>query len=72
MTKRKRDKGKKQYMYIKHHTDNKDWTTLTPLKWGWCQVLRKGKQFLLHYWHPCVTLVTNPMIRHKWGKDEQW
>jgi hypothetical protein len=24
MTKRKRDKGKKQYMYIKHHTDNKD------------------------------------------------
>jgi len=39
----------------------------TPLR---TQVLRKGRQFLLHIWHPsCSTLVTNPVVSHEWGKD---
>jgi hypothetical protein len=33
-------------------------------------LLRKGRQFLFHMWHSCrVTLVTDPVISHQWGKD---
>jgi len=39
-------------------TENREWT----------HVLRKGKQFLLHYWHRRVTLVNNAGIRHERGR----
>jgi hypothetical protein len=43
----------------------KDWVTLIPLKTvGWTQVLRKGKQFGLHMWDPCICLVANSVISH--------
>ena len=43
MPKRKKDKRTNNY------TDREP---RTPLRRGWTQMLRKGKQFLLHYWHP--------------------
>jgi hypothetical protein len=33
----------------------KNLATRTPLKQGWTQVLRKGKPFLLHQWHPSLS-----------------
>jgi hypothetical protein len=35
----------------------------------WTQVLRKGKQFMLHWWYRRVNVVTNPVIGHEWEKD---
>jgi len=46
---------------IEHHESHKHMM--------WTQVLGKGKQFLLHMWHRRVTIVTNPVTSHEWGKD---
>ena len=36
-----------------YYTEIKDWATRNTTKiWWWLQLLRKGKQFLLHKWHP--------------------
>jgi hypothetical protein len=59
----KRTKG--QTMIYK--TETNDQETPTQLR---IQMLRTGRQFLLHIWHPsCSTLVANPVVSHEWGKD---
>jgi hypothetical protein len=66
MTKRKRTNNDLQNTTQK----TQDWTTQTPLKTGdelWCS----GR--VSSSWSACgirrVTLVTNLVIRHEWGKD---
>jgi hypothetical protein len=41
-----------QQRFTKHTYKTEDRVARTPQKPGWTQVLRKDKQFLLHYWHP--------------------
>jgi hypothetical protein len=58
----KRQKKNNYLQSITHTT--KDLVTQTPLKRGWTQVLRKGKQFLIHEWHPSsYTLYIDTMKR---------
>jgi hypothetical protein len=53
MAKRKKDKRTNNDAHVQNTTQTtKDWETRTPFKSGkYTQVLRKGRQFLLHYWH---------------------
>ena len=47
------EEGQKDKQWsTKHYTENK-WSSNTNLTTnrGWTRVLRKGKLFLLHYWH---------------------
>jgi len=39
-------------IYKTYKNKAKDRVTRTPLKTGGTQLLRKGRQFLLHWWHP--------------------
>ena len=57
----KKKKGQKDKQRSTKHTHKtKDRVTRTLLKTGeWTQVLRKGRQFLLHKWHP----LTNDWFR---------
>jgi hypothetical protein len=42
-----------------------------PLKPGWTHVLRKGKQFLLHMWHPSFYLCYKPGDK-LWMRNYKW
>jgi len=49
----RRKKNEKANMYTKKYTENKQLNNMNPTKkWGLTEVLRKGKQFPLHLWHP--------------------
>ena len=68
MKKNKRTNNDLQNIHIKLKIESN--TNATKNR-GWTQVFLKGKQLLLHKGTRRVTLVTNPVISHEWGKDRK-
>jgi hypothetical protein len=57
----KTKKNNRMHNDLQHITQKiNDRATRTPLKPGWTHVLRKGRQFLLHMWHPSFYLCYKP------------
>jgi len=49
----------------------KDRVTRTPLKPGVNSNALEELAFLLHLWHKCVNIVTNPVISHALGTERE-
>ena len=66
MAKRKKDKHDRKY------TTRKGFSNANPIKnWGWMYALRKGRQFLLHTWHPSCYSCYKPSDK-SWMRKGQY
>ena len=66
MAKRKRTNRETAIYNKTLHRNKRSIYMNSTINQGTIQVFRKGKQFLLSTYH--ITLITNPVIGHKWGK----